>query len=429
MPPTPPLRVAALVDLLWRPDAGGHVKCWERLAEAAARSAPEIDLTVHFQGDEDRLVERAANVRYRLHRPVFSTSRIPFLAHVPDHTDLAGRNRRLERALADADLIHTTDAFFAFAGSALRVARARRVPLVNSVHTDTPGYTRVFMARTFEALFGTGALTRLLVERLRLPEKGERDMLARLARHQAASAHALVSRADERERALAVLPPERVSLLRRGVDRAVFSPARRDRGRLARDHGVPEDAALVLFAGRVNRGKRVMVLAGALRRLLDRGMPVHLLCAGEGEERPAVEALLGPAATCTGVVDQTTLAGFFASADLFALPSAIEVNSNVVREALACGAPAAVAAGSGADAGITDGVTGLAVSGEDADWAAALGPVLADPARLAAMRAAAAEAGARLLPSWDAVLREDLLPHWLTAAGRGGGRRCTPTAS
>ena len=43
-----PLRVAALVDLERTPQAGGHVKSWERLAEAAARSHANFDLTVHF---------------------------------------------------------------------------------------------------------------------------------------------------------------------------------------------------------------------------------------------------------------------------------------------------------------------------------------------------------------------------------------------
>ena len=45
-----PIKVAVLVDLERRPGAGGHVKCWERLAEAASRHAAHVDLTVHFQG-------------------------------------------------------------------------------------------------------------------------------------------------------------------------------------------------------------------------------------------------------------------------------------------------------------------------------------------------------------------------------------------
>ena len=45
-----PIRVAALVDLPRSPEAGGHVKCWERLAAAAADGALPLDLTVYFSG-------------------------------------------------------------------------------------------------------------------------------------------------------------------------------------------------------------------------------------------------------------------------------------------------------------------------------------------------------------------------------------------
>lgn len=422
-----PLRIAVLVDLLWRPDAGGHVKCWERLSEAAVRLGPEIDLAVHFQGTEDRTVELAPHVRHVLHRPVFSTARIPFLDHVPDHTDLAPWHPRLARRIETAELIHTTDAFFAQARTAENVASRLGIPLVNSVHTDTPGYTRVFMARTFERLFGAGALTRLLIDRLRLPEKGERDMLNKLARHQARCAFALVSRPEELERARSVLPAGRVGLLRRGIDRTVFHPEAGDRARLAKEFGVPEKGTLVVFAGRVNRGKKALTLAEAIRTLREGGLDVHLLCAGEGEDREAIRALLGKGATCPGVVPQSVLAAFYAAADLFVLPSEIEVNSNVVREALSCGTAVFAHADSGAGAVLKPGETGGTVAGSDPGvWAEALRPLIVDPERLAAMGGNAFAFAARHLPSWDDVLKQDLLPVWFAAAGR---RACSPIAS
>jgi len=46
------LRVAALVDLPRSSQSGGHVKCWERLAMAAADSPLPLDLTVYFSGAE-----------------------------------------------------------------------------------------------------------------------------------------------------------------------------------------------------------------------------------------------------------------------------------------------------------------------------------------------------------------------------------------
>jgi len=421
-------RVAALVDLQRRPEAGGHVKCWEHLAEAAVRSAPEIDLTVHFQGETDEIIPLASHVRLRTHRPVFSTARLPFLSGAPDHTDLAGYHPRLARALADVDLVHTTDAFFAHARTAERVTARRGIPLVNSVHTDTPGYTRVFMARTFEGMFGKGLLTRLLVDDLRLPERGERSMARKLARHQARCAFALVSRPDEMDRLRAVLPPERTGFLRRGVDRTMFNPEARDRARLHRELGVPTDATLVLFVGRINRGKKALEAAQTVRVARAEGRNVHLLLAGEGEDREAILNLLGPeGATAPGPVSQSTLALYYASADLLLMPSEIEVSSNVAREALSCGLPIFVHAAGGAGTMVRDGRNGGVVSSSDpVAWAAAIRPLLDDPERRASSARAAMDYARAELPSWDEVLREDLLPFWLAAVGKSP---CSPNAS
>src|SRR5579862_4098265 len=109
-----PIRVAALVDLPRSPEAGGHVKCWERLAEAAADAELPLDLTVYFSG-RHRTEVLGPGARLAHLPPLLSTAQLKFLPYVPDHTDLAPYHPRLARELADYDLIHTTDAFFAFA--------------------------------------------------------------------------------------------------------------------------------------------------------------------------------------------------------------------------------------------------------------------------------------------------------------------------
>src|SRR3954467_6922985 len=113
-----PLRVGVLVDLAWTSQAGGHVKCWERLSRAATELGGALDLTIHFSGAAPARRELTDTVRYVIERPVFSTQSLPFLAHVPDHTDLAPWHPRLARALGRYDVIHTTDAYFAYARTA-----------------------------------------------------------------------------------------------------------------------------------------------------------------------------------------------------------------------------------------------------------------------------------------------------------------------
>lgn len=384
------LNVGVLVDLARRPDSGGHVKCWERLAGAAAR-VPGLDLTVHFAGPKPGIEELAPNVRFFFERPVFSTARLRFLlGEVPDDADLAPWHPRLARLLPYYDVVHTTDAFFAYARTALRSGR----PLVNSVHTNTPEYARLYAGRTFDRLgLGTLHLERFV----------ERRMRARLAAHQRRCAFAFVSRPDELA-AAAVLTNGRAGLLRRGIDTSFFTPAKRRRA--------PDGRVVVLYAGRVNAGKNVGVLVDAVAAS---GPDVHLVCAGEGALREEILARLGPRASCPGNLAPAALAEAYASADLFAFPSTIEEHANVVQEALASGLP--VLATTSMARAIEPGVTGLVLPGNDPRaWAEAIASL--GPEQRACMGRAARVTAEERLPSWRDVLVEDLLPRWREAAGR-----------
>src|SRR5712691_2282877 len=152
--PRRPLKVGVLVDLTLSAEAGGHVKCWQRLAEAAVGHADRLDLTVHFSGKQPRRVELSPTVRYVLLPPVLSTARL--VREVPDHTDLALWHPRLARALADYDVIHTTDAFFCYARTARRFARRNGTPIVSSIHTNTPEYARITTSQLLQRTLGTG---------------------------------------------------------------------------------------------------------------------------------------------------------------------------------------------------------------------------------------------------------------------------------
>jgi glycosyltransferase involved in cell wall biosynthesis len=413
-----PLRVGVLVDLRLGPNAGGHVKTWERLAAAALGIPESLDLTIHFSGPEESSRVIGRNVRYEIHPPVFSTARLPFLSHIPDHSDLGRHHRGLAARLDRYDVVHTTDGAFAFARTAARVTGRRRVPLVTSVHTDTPGYTRIFTAATVERLVGRGRLSRWLLDSWGVARRAEASMQRRLDAHQRQCAFVLLSREDDRQRATEILGPERVGMLRRGIDHQLFDPARRDRAWLAAAMSIPADRCVIISVGRIDRGKNIMVLARAVRRLADRGAPIHLLCAGDGADRQAAIDLLGPdRVSCPGVLDPDTLARAYASADLCAQPSQVEQLSNAVLEALTSGLPAIVAASSGSGHRLREGDTGVVVrGGEPDDWAAALAPLVNDAERRARMGRAARSFALQRIPTWRRVLVEDLLPVWRRAA-------------
>jgi glycosyltransferase involved in cell wall biosynthesis len=413
-----PLRVGVLVDLPLGVGAGGHVRCWERLAEAALRFPDLLDLTVHFIGPRSERRRLGETVRYAIEPPVFSTERLGFLSHVPDHTDLAPWHSRLARALPAYDVIHTTDAYFAYARTALAVGQRRGIPIVNSIHTNTPEYARIFTAQTVERLVGRGFASRLLLDSFRLAHRIEASMLRRLADYQRRCAFALVSRPEQLE-ATRPRVDGRAAVLRRGVDHSMFHPAKRDRQWLAAAYGIPPERFIVICAGRLNRGKNVLLLAEAMAMLIARGIDAQLLCAGDGEDRAAILGRLGSRATCPGNVEPPDLARLYASADLFAFPSRIEESANVVVEALASGLPVLVSREGGMGRVIVDGITGWILPADDARiWSDAAAALAEDAQRLHMMAHAARRHAERAVPSWNGVLAEDLLPRWHAAAQR-----------
>jgi glycosyltransferase involved in cell wall biosynthesis len=411
----PPLKVGVLVDLALTTEAGGHVKCWQRLAEAATGYGDRLDLTVHFNGPESRRIELSPSVRYVLLPPVFSTARL--IRHVPDHTDLAPWHPRLAQLLAGYDVIHTTDAFFCYARTAARFARRRGVPMVSSIHTNTPEYARITTARLLENALGRGMAYRVANDRLALPGRVSSLLERRLIRHLESVTFAMGSYGGDPDTRYAARHSG-VSL-RRGLDRGLFSPARRDRAWFEARFGIPSDQLIVMYAGKLDAGKNVPLLVPILQQARQMRVAAHLFCAGAGSEREALEAALGPAVTCPGPLAQEELARAYASADIFLFPSMIDESGNAAVEALASGLPTLLAAGNGVASRMAD-CAGLRVLPGDRPeaWAAAIAELAAAPERRIAMGRAARLYVEACVPSWADVLVEDLMPVWQRVAAR-----------
>ncbi|RMH20808.1 MAG: glycosyltransferase [Gemmatimonadetes bacterium] len=413
----PMLSVAILNDLHRHRDAGGHVKTWERFAEAATALDDQLELTLYFQGEQDGETRVAQNVRYVTLRPVLSTERIAFLTRLSEHTDLARLNRRLFRALRVHDVFHTTHAAFTQARTALAFARRHGTALVDSVHTDVPRFARIYGEQVLERMFGTTGLAARALRRIDIPGRRAHALRRRIERHWRACAHVLVSQTRDFEHAASIVGAERVSYLGRGIDRAVFAPERADRRRLARRFGVPPDTVALLFVGRVDPSKSVLTFAHAVRALRERGHPVHALLVGRGNQAREVSDLLGEGVSMTGPLPQSELGWIYASCDLLVFPSRTETFGNVVLEAQACGLPAVVADEGGAPERVRDGVDGIVVRDPDPGaWTEALDALLRDDGRRARLRRGALEGSGR--PTWRDVLETDLLPVWRDAVRR-----------
>ena len=132
------------------------------------------------------------------------------------------------------------------------------------------------------------------------------------------------------------VPPERVSVLRNGVDLALFRPAEREPARKALGLTKPT----LLSVGHLIERKGHHLVIEALAELP--GM--DLLIAGEGPERDALERLverrgLGDRVRLLGAVSHGRLPQIYSAADALVLASSREGWANVLLEAMACGTP------------------------------------------------------------------------------------------
>ena len=178
--------------------------------------------------------------------------------------------------------------------------------------------------------------------------------------------------------------------MQRGVDTALFNPARRRR----------EDGGFVLgYVGRLSVEKNVALLPEIQQALRARGIAnTRFRIVGHGAEEAALRQAL-PDAEFSGVLRGEALAGAYAGMDLFVFPSETDTFGNVVLEALSSGVPAVVTRGGGPKFIVRDGVTGMVA--DAAGFAEAIASLLQDQVKLREMRTAARQYA--MTCSWDAV--------------------------
>jgi len=144
-----------------------------------------------------------------------------------------------------------------------------------------------------------------------------------------------------------------------GVDTGRFHPDAQVRARVRAAMGIPHDAVVFLYLGRLSRDKGILDLAAAFAMLQDEG--THLILAGPDEEG-VLEKVLSRLVACCARVHITGFARqpehMFMAADVFCLPSRREGFGSVVIEAAACGIPAIGTRIPGLVDAIVDGVTG-----------------------------------------------------------------------
>lgn len=278
---------------------------------------------------------------------------------------------------------------------ALTWARARGTPVLASVHTRFETYPRYYGFGFIEPVFV--ALLRRFYHRCDAIVAPSASMIEEL-----------------REQGM----HRDIGTWSRGVDRHIFTPARRDL-EWRRSLGIADTDMAVGFLGRLVLEKGIDIFAETMVELRKRGVPHQVLVIGEG---PAKEffAEKVPEAKFVGFQQGEDLGRAVASMDVLLNPSVTETFGNVTLEAMACGVPVVAADATGASSLVIEGETGHLVPPRDVSaYADALAAYAIDPD----LRRAHGEAGARHADAfdWDTINGAVADTYLRLIAARDGG--------
>lgn len=364
-------------------DAGGlNVYVTEVARELAARGV-EVDIfTRATRSDQPSRIEAApgVSVRHVLAGPFEGLDKDALPAQLCVFAREVLR-AEAEHQPAHYDVVHS---HYWLSGQVGALARDRwGVPLVHTMHT---------MAKVKNAYLADGDSPEPSARII-----GEEQVVA--------AADVLIANTDEEAKDLINCydaDPGRVEVVQPGVDLSAFAP--RPRAEARQRLGLPADADVLVFVGRIQPLKAPDVLLRAAAILMEqrperRGRTVVAIVggpSGSGLEHPE---MLSDLAQRLGIadlvrfvppVDRGTLADWYAAASLVCVPSYNESFGLVALEAEACGTPVIAAAVGGLPTAVRHGVSGLLIDGHDAAaYATAIARVLEEPGLHAALSAGA----------------------------------------
>ncbi len=299
---------------------------------------------------------------------------------------------RLDDRLASGyDLIHSHYWLSGLVG--VELAARHRIPLVHTMHT---------MARVKNATLSRHQQTEPDVR-----ERGEAAIVHaadRLTANTTDESAELEHHYDASPTKITIVPP--------GVDLHTFHPCDQPKSRA--QLGVPQDAHVILFVGRIQPLKAPDVLIKAVaelaRREPGRRAKLRLIIIGSPSGPDSGWShTLAPLAASLGVTDlvdfrphseRAELFRWYCASDLVGVPSYNESFGLVALEAQACGRPVIATDVGGLRHAVQDQQTGILVAGHRPErWADALAAVIDQPDELVRMGANAAAHASTF--SWD----------------------------
>jgi glycosyltransferase involved in cell wall biosynthesis len=281
----------------------------------------------------------------------------PGVVRIPAIPELSGTDFSLVLPLG-LELADELDSFrpqlihshypFLLGNTAVRAAASRDLPLVFTYHTMYEHYTHyvpldIDALPSFARKVATGYAN--LCDRVLAPSESIAGIL--------------------RERGV----ESDISVVPTGVDLDTFADG--DGAAFREKLGLPEDATLLTFVGRIAPEKNVRFLAAAVAEAMSRREDAHLLAVGSGPAQGDMQEELerrGVAgrAHFPGVCEGAELVDAYHATDAFVFASKTETQGVVLVEAMAAGCPVVALDAPGVREVVRDGENGYLLEQEDA---------------------------------------------------------------
>jgi D-inositol-3-phosphate glycosyltransferase len=378
-------------------DAGGMNIYVVESAERMAAMGVSVDIfTRRHNPDLPDIVELSPGVRVRhLNIGANSATKEELPALIPNLSDAFSTVLENEKY----DVLHSH--YWISGKVAMPVAKKFGIPLAHTMHT---------MARVKNMNLAEGERPEPMIR-----VQGETQVVA--------AADALIANTDAEAASLVSLYeacPDNVSVVSPGVDLYTFTAGS---GRKAAREavGLPQDAHILAFVGRIQPHKGPEVLIRAVAEMLNHSPHLRpklitvIMGGASGSGLGEVERLkdlaswlnISDVVRFENPVPRAQLPQWYRAADLVCVPSYSESFGLVALEAQACGTPVVATAVGGLRTAVADGISGVLVDGHDPRaWSSVFARLIQEPQRRVLLSMGAIEHASHF--GWDATARGTL---------------------